>query len=287
MNEPSQRSQALLGRLDPGAARGVEALLHAATARIRRQLVNRVGADLELRHVATDWLPLAYALGRDTAPAAWVTFRLDPSGLAGVVSIQAQLLGALVGQILGEPVTRRGDRALRAPSRFDVGMAVRIGEDVISSIAGMFPAECGATPVMGAGGSSARVAIALSRTAIVGAATWQVGPEDAPIGQLTVVLPSEVTRIVTPRIARRPSESRLGMERVMGFPVVAVAELHRLTLSLSQVRALVPGQLIDLGPVRDIVVRVGDRPTLTGDAGAQNHFRSVRVKNRIDGGTSR
>ncbi len=63
----------------------------------------------------------------------------------------------------------RGDRLLRASSRLDVGRAARTSEDVIGSIAGMFPAECGATPIMGPGGSTSRVAIALPRTAIVGA----------------------------------------------------------------------------------------------------------------------
>jgi hypothetical protein len=39
--------------------------------------------------------------------------------------------------------------------------------------------------------------------------------------------------------------------------------------------------VLDLGPSRDVLIRVGDRPALVGEAGVQGGVRSVRVKGRI------
>ncbi|MEQ1565320.1 MAG: FliM/FliN family flagellar motor switch protein, partial [Myxococcota bacterium] len=66
-------------------------------------------------------------------------------------------------------------------------------------------------------------------------------------------------------------------------PVTVVAELRRVNLPLSQLREVKVGQMLDLGPAKDVVLRVGDRATLVGEAGIQNQARSVRVKARIEG----
>jgi flagellar motor switch protein FliM len=74
---------------------------------------------------------------------------------------------------------------------------------------------------------------------------------------------------------------------VLPLPVTVVAELRRIQVPLAQLREIKPGQLLDLGPARDVVLRVGDRATLVGEAGIQNAARSVRVKSRIEGETPR
>jgi flagellar motor switch protein FliM len=276
----------MLGHLDPGAAIGAEDVFRSAGARIRTQLVNRVGTDLELRPIGTDWVPLAQALGRTTQPSAWTTFRLTPSGLTGVVSVEARLLSWVVGKMLGQPETAMA-APFRPPSRFDLVVVKRLAEDVVGSIVGLFPQGTAETPHMVEVGSTARVSIGLPRTALVGATVYEVGPTEEPAGRITVIVPSEITRTIGPRMPHRPIEARVGMERVMVLPVTAVAELRRINLSLSDLRALKPGQMIELGPVRDVTVRVGDRAALVGEVGVQNHFRSIRVKSRVEGAFSR
>lgn len=142
------------------------------------------------------------------------------------------------------------------------------------------PTPCVRT-ARGGRGRAGRPGSCLSATTpepVTSALASEVGPEAAPTERFTVILPSQVTRIVSPRIPRRPSEGSVGMDRVMGFPVVAVVELHRLALSLAQLRALKPAQLSDLGPVRDSVVRVGDRPTYTGNAREQPSYAQTIPK---------
>ncbi len=279
----SSPKRPLVGHLDAGGVRGIEDLLRAAAARIRTQLVNRIGADIAVRSASTDWLPLAEALARISEGSAWATFRLERAGLTGVVSISHGLLSRLVGQILGQPVDDFTLATPRALSRFDLVIAKRIGQDVASAIAQLFPDHLGETAVMGEVGASSRVAIGLPRTSHIGSTLYEVGPVDDPIGTLTVILPAEITRALTPRPQRRDPESRVGMDRVMVLPVVAVAELGRIKLSLAELRALKAGRMLDLGPARDVVVRVGDKPALIGEAGVQNHFRSVRLKGRVSG----
>jgi flagellar motor switch/type III secretory pathway protein FliN len=133
--------------------------------------------------------------------------------------------------------------------------------------------------------ASAQRGIGLPRTALVGAAQYEIAlpsPEGAQ-GRIVVVLPSEVARMATPkRITRQ--ENRAGIERVMPLPVVAVAEVRRITMSLAQLREIRVGHMLDLGSAKDVVLLVGDRPALIGEAGVQNQMRSVRIRSRAEGG---
>jgi flagellar motor switch protein FliM len=98
-----------------------------------------------------------------------------------------------------------------------------------------------------------------------------------------VILPTSIARIAAPRRASRVIEDRMGIGRVLPLPVTVIAELRRVQIPLSKLQELRPGYLLDLGPTRDVVVRVGERAALVGEAGVQNAARSVRVKGRVDG----
>ena len=284
----------IVGHLDPVATRAVDELFRSAATGIRTRLVNRIGSNLPVRPMETVWVPLSQMKDRIPAGAALASFRL-PSGLVGMVAVEQDLLARLVGQMLGQPpeFAKTADPFFvvmpeRPLSRFDLVIARRVAEDVLGGLIeilgapGMGPAE-----ITGVG-SPSRIVMPVPPTALVGAVTYEIGSAEQPYGAITLVTSSEITRIGAPRaVSRLNGEGKLGIERVLPLPVTAVVELRRLSLPLSRVRSLEVGQLLDLGPVRDVVLRVGDRPALVGEAGSQNQVRSIRVKSRVEGGFTR
>lgn len=283
MNEES--APPLLGHLDPEATPMVEDLLRAAAARIRTHLVNRIGTDLPITTVDTEWAPLASVLGKLASSIAVVACRIEPLGLDMMITLETDTLTRLVGQILGQGANSGWTGAEnRPPSRFELVVARRIGEDVANAVAALLPLEGERRVVIEEVGTSTRVGLSLSRTSFVCATTYELQPPgDAPPGRVTVILPTNITRLAAPRRPARSAEGRMGMGRVLPLPVTVVAELRRVNLPLSQLREVKVGQMLDLGPAKDVVLRVGDRATLVGEAGIQNQARSVRVKARIEG----
>lgn len=278
--EPQQ--SLLLGHLDAGASRLAEDLFRHAANRIRTRLVNRVGMDLPVNFSGTEWTTVGPVMDRLAPTCAFATLRLMPSGLAGWVAVEHGLLSRLVGRILGQPSTTN-DPPSRTPSRFDLVITRRIAEDALGGIGEILPPGAADRVDVLEAATSVR-GPSLPPTALVGTTTYSVGPPDEPLGQLTVVLPSEVIRVAMPRRTTRASEEA-GIDRVLPLPVTLTAELGRVRMSLSALRALKPGDQLDLGPVRDVVLRTGDRPTFTGEAGVANGFRSVKVHARVSPGT--
>lgn len=279
----------LLGHFDPASSRLVEELFQGSASRMRTRLVNRIGTDLPITSRSLEWSQLGPVL--DTLPpgAAIASFRMEPSGLLGLVAIENEVLTRLVGQILGQPkdVAWSGQTD-RAPSRFDLVVARRIAEDVTGGMTEVFPATVCQRVTVNQVGTSSRVGLAIARTAFVGAATFDVRAPGDVTGRFVVAVPSEITRLAAPRRPpRTAADHRTGMERVLPLPVTVVAELRRVFLSLAQLKLLAPGQMLELGPPKDVVIRVGDRPALVGEAGVQNALRSVRVKGRVEGGMLR
>lgn len=270
----------LLGHLDAGASRSTEDLFRHAANRIRTRLVNRVGMDLGVVHAGTEWLTLGPAMERLAAGCAFATLRLQPSGLVGWVAVEHGLLSRLVGRMLGQPTTTQ-DPPSRAPSRFDLVITRRIAEDALGGISETLPpGTADRVEVLEAAANVRNTTLPV--TALVGATTYTVGTaNDEPLGALTVVLPSEVIRVAMPRRTSRPEEA--GIDRVLPLPVTLTAELGRVRTTLSALRALRPGDELDLGPVRDVVLRTGDRPTFTGEAGITSGFRSIRIVARAPG----
>lgn len=273
----------LLGHLDAAASRAAEELFRQAVPRMRTRLVNRVGSDLPVQIDATEWATVGAVVDRLAGSVTFASLRLEPCGLLAWVAVEHSLLARVVGRILGQPADQE-DAVPRPPSRFDLVVTRRLGEDVMGGLAEVLPPSAaervlvlGANTVAGPG---------LPATALVGASSYQVGRPDAPLGRFWILLPSEITRLAQPKRTTRSQDGN-AMERILPLPITAVAELGRLRMSLSEFRNLRVGATLDLGPVRQVVVRVGDRPAFLGDGGLQNGFRSVRVSDRVEGGVLR
>ncbi len=113
------------------------------------------------------------------------------------------------------------------------------------------------------------------------------GRPDDPYGLMVVAIPAQATRDL--RVDRveamtRPSahDRRQDMNRVMPLELELVAEFARIHASLGSLKELKVGDLIQLGRRRDALLRINDRPILTGEPGVQSGFHSVRVIKRID-----
>lgn len=273
----------LLGHLDSDATTTVDDLLRASAPRIRRQLVNRVGMDLPIVSVDSEWSPMSSVVDRMPHAHAVACCRIDPPGMDVLVAIEAELLYRTVGLVLGAtPANATPTEPGRLPSRFDLVIARRITEDVLNGIVAGLPGEEDRKVLIDEVGTSLRMGLGLSRSAFVCAATFELQTPDRSVGRITVVLPSSIARIGVPKKAARAHEGRVGMGRVLPLTVTLVAELRRLSVPLSKLHQVQPGQILDLGPAKDVVVRVGDRPTLLGEAGIQNTMRSVKVKGRVN-----
>jgi flagellar motor switch protein FliM len=273
---------ALLGHLDSDATTMVDDLLRASSPRIRRHLVNRVGMDLPILSVDSEWAPMSSVLDRMPQAHAVASCRIDPPGMDVLVAIEADLLYRVVGLVLGAaPANATPSGPARSPSRFDLVIARRITEDVLNGIISGLPGEEERKVLIDEIGTSTRMGLGLSRSAFVCAATYEIETPDRSVGRITVVLPSSIARIGVPKKSARAHEGKVGMGRVFPLSVTMVAELRRVSLPLSKLHNLQPGQVLDLGPAKDVVLRVGEKPTLVAEGGIQNTMRSVRVKGRI------
>lgn len=285
MSDPSAATTpALLGHLDSDATTMVDDLLRASSPRIRRQLVNRVGMDLPIVSVDSEWAPMSSVLDRMPQAHAVASCRIDPPGMDVLVAIEADLLYRLVGLVLGaSPTNATPSGPGRVPSRFDLVIARRVTEDVLNGIVAGIPGEGEdeRKVLIDEVGTSTRMGLGLSRSAFVCAATFEIEAPDRSVGRITVVLPSSIARIGVPKKSARAHEGRVGMGRVLPLSVTLVAELRRLAVPLARLHQLQPGQVLDLGPAKDVVLRIGDRSTLVGEAGIQNTMRSVKIKARV------
>ncbi|MEZ4235194.1 MAG: hypothetical protein R3F59_03330 [Myxococcota bacterium] len=200
----------MLGHHDPVAGRMVEELFRSAASRVRTRLVNRLGTDVPVGPVALEWTQLGQVLQRFTAGMAVCTFQVAPSELTGIVAVEPELLARLVGQILGQSVEQAGNASgERLPSRFDLVVARRIAEDVLSAVIELMPPAVGNKVEVGPAGSPARVSPSLPRTALVGAVSYEMTAPGGLQGRIFVVLPSDITRLAAPqRTARGGTDLR-------------------------------------------------------------------------------
>ncbi len=282
-------AQSLLARVDRDVICHVEDLFQRAAARLRTRLVNRCGSDVPVRFCAVEPGSLGDVFdrirGQTGAAAAQVLF--TPSDLQGFILLEAPLVHRLIGMLLGEtPESMGSGRVNRPLSRFDLSLAGIVCEEIVGSLVATVAMTTPVTARVENVVANPRTAQSLPRSTIVVDITLDVGPPDAPFGLCNVVLPVQATGVLWPeRDQRRRHEAETeGLGRIMPARVEVVAELARTTLTLGEMRALQPGSTLDLGPVRDVLVRVGDRTAVLGEAGEADGVRSVRVVKLVERG---
>jgi flagellar motor switch protein FliM len=272
--------EALLQRVDPNDLATVRDWLDAAAPELRNLLVKRCGKDTPVHIDPAQSVRLEEVLHRSTVTAC--PFHNEPTGLRGLVLLETSLVCAVVGRFLGDS---SDEPPIERPlTRIDLRMGQRLCEDVIRALQSSCAMED--VPVLRPGRISAnpRTVQALPQARNVIDASFVIGEPDMPLGRIWVVLPPQGAGILWPQRHPRPNvrtHPAMGMQRVMPLPLPVVAELARATIPLARLQKLQVGDMLELGPMHNVTLRVGERPTMLAEPGESDGVRSVRIRRRL------
>lgn len=261
-------------------------LMDAAILRLKTALVKRCGGDVPVRLDFPDVRQLKELLqpADELAIGAAAPFTLSAGSLRGLVILDVPLVQRFVGLFLGEPSEGgNADQADRRLTQLDLQMAHWICDDIVQSIV----SACKVTKMTVTVGdihTNPRSVTALPQSPAVVEVEMELGPVENPFGRATVVLPAQASGVLWPE-RRRPIVKRAprtpDVERVKNLTVPVVAEVVRRSVDLGHLQDLGVGDVIELGSLRDVKIRVGGQATLQGEAGDQEGMRCVRITKRL------
>lgn len=287
MNEDRQ-SNSLMAQVDRGVLGIIQEVFRASARRIRNRMVNRTNSNLAVRFGAVEISHLGRVLERIQTQdgGAFATFRFGEQGLPGLMVVQGPLLYRMVGIMLGEDLTKEVPLYHWRPlTRVDLQIARRLCVEVLGGIQEAIQMDPVPQLTLETISDNPRVRLPLPQGSTVVEVSLDFGPPDQPFGLMSIIVPGQSAGVLWPDHLNRPSApvatDPAGFDRVMPVPVTVVAELARVKMSLSKVQDLRPGALIDLGFLREVMMRVGDRPLLAAEAGESDGLRSVRITRRL------
>ncbi len=272
-------------RVDREVLVHVEHLFRNAATRLRTQLLNRCGRDVPVRVASVDTARIGEVFERSKGVgSATSSIRVTPSDLQGFVLMDYPLAHRLIGMMLGDDGKCADSRPNRTMTRFDLKMVGAVAGDVIASVIEAVTMPGTVNACVENVVANPRAALTLPRSTAMIEVTLDFGPAASPFGLVSVLLPQYATGVLWPdRDLRRPREpDQTSMGRVMPLRVDVVAELARTTLNLGDVRKLVPGSLIELGPVGEVTVRIRGRAALLAQPGERDGVRSVKIVRRLE-----
>lgn len=259
--------------------------LTTAIERMRARIMSRSGSDVRLRvsdvRIATCEELLETPEVLDAA--LWAPCGYE--GATGFCAIEAQLLDQLVGWLFGDAgAVGRPAGARRAPTSVEIGVGDRLCDELYRGIERHWPTAPAPTFERRPATASRHCVAEIPRTAAMMAATVTFGSEASPVGCLTVALPVQVLRGVSPSpaaVQRRVQPARTAdYERLMGVEMEVVVELTRIRTPLRALEALEVGQELPLGLLRDARALVNGRASFIGEAGETAGHRSFRIRQR-------
>lgn len=259
-------------------------LVDATVLRLKVALVKRCGGDVLVRPEAPSVKQLRELLRPvdELAIGAAAPFTLSAQNLRGLVILDVPLVQRLVGLFLGEDPSADAAPEPRRLTQLDLQMARSICNDIVQSLI----SACTVMPltaVVGDVHSNPRSVTSLPQSPAVVEIDMELGPEEGPYGRAQLVLPAQAAGVLWPERQAKPKKKKRkrSMKRVSEVAVPVVAELVRRKMTLADVRELQVGDLIELGSMHDVTVRLGGRPSLEGEAGHQQGLRCVRIKRRL------
>jgi len=273
--------EALLQKVDPTDLSTVEDWLDAAVPELRNRLVKRMGEDVPVHIDPAESKRLSEVLTRSSVVAC--PFRAEPSGLRGLVLVESALVCMVVGRFLGDrnmfPETER------PLTRIDLKMGQHLCNDLLLALEAACAMDDAPHLVPGRIAANPRTVQELPQARNVIDVSASIGQADDPFGRVWLVLPPQGAGVLWPR--RGPTRNvrlhpAVGLSRVMPVPLPVVAELARTKMPLSDLRRLKVGDMLPLGSVREVTLRVGDRPALHAEPGEADGMRSVRITGRAN-----
>jgi flagellar motor switch protein FliM len=267
----------------------VEDFFHAIALRIRARLVNRSAADIEVRVAGVEVKPLGAVLedSEYRENAVYGLMRFTPPGLPGLIVLQGTLLSKIVGAMLGEYMDDEADPpVVRALTAVEQQIAVRVCNDVVSELKDAWPVADVPRIEVDRPATSGRVVAGAVRSVSVFSATLDFGPPTNPYGLLSCNVPVQVFRNMgAPSVIEQEpqAERSVDLSRVMPLEVEMVAELAKINMSVTQLRALEVGDTLDVGPVRTATLKINGMPVMEGKPGEVGGHRSVQILRRLKG----
>lgn len=283
MDNERGQATALLAKVDSGIVGHVQDLFRNVARSIRTHLVNRAGVDIPLRMAMVELGSLGAVLDRlqNQEGGVFARFVVGPTDHTGLLVIQGPVLSRLVGLFLGEqPDSSQALYRWRPLTRLDLRIARRLCEDILEGFADATPSGVRTLTRLELVSANPRLPLPLERSTTVIEAALDFGPPEDPYGLVTMVIPAQIASYYWPKgPTKAKGEGQVaGMDRVMDVPVSVVAELTRVRMAMGKVRALRPGDLVELGVVRHTELKVGNRTVMLAEPGEQDGYRSVRIK---------
>ena len=110
------------------------------------------------------------------------------------------------------------------------------------------------------------------------AATVDIGPITSPYGLMSLALPSQLfERALGSSLAPMPDDSEPSFDNLLDVQVDLVAELDRIPMSVSELRSIDVGSVLDVTRVDEVNVRVNGKEAFRGTFGSNGDMRAVQI----------
>jgi len=264
----------------------VEDFFRLVAHRVRARLVNRSSVDIPVRVAGVEVKPLSMVLDDNEyrEGSIYSVLRFNPLGLPGMIVLQGTLLGRIVGTMLGEDPdeeTRMG--GVKALTPVEQKIAHRVCGDLVSEMHDCWPL----TPVprmeTDSPASSPRSITSNVRNTEVFAATLDFGPPTNPYGLLCCAVPVHAFRALAgPMVIEKERDPpSVDLTPLMPVEVEMVAQMAKLELTVSALRALAVGDTLDVGSLRSVLIKVNGKTLFEGRPGEVDGHRSVQIQRRL------
>ncbi len=110
------------------------------------------------------------------------------------------------------------------------------------------------------------------------AATVDIGPITSPYGLMSLALPSQLfERALGSSLAPLPDDSEPSFDNLLDVQVDLVAELERIPMSVSELRSIDVGSVLDVIRVDEVNVRINGKEAFKGTFGSSGDVRAVQI----------
>lgn len=269
-----------------------EAFFQNIAARLRSRMVNRSATDIPIRTSGAEVRMLGEVMDDDIYAKNGIhgSIWVGSARMPGLILMQHDLLSRLIAVLLGQSIGELGvPTQFRSLTPVEKRIATRLCTELLEETSACWPERPAPRLQFGGLSVSAQALEPSLSTVPVYSVTMEFGPEDATLGLLTLSLPVlslnslSSTIQADPDSSNRKSKAASGLESVMPVEVELSAELTQLQLTVNQLRDLAVGNVLDLGSMRDVVVRVNGLPMFEGQAGTSMGMRSVKILRRYRG----
>lgn len=266
-----------------------EAFFQSIAARLRARMVNRSATDIPIRTSGVEVRSLGEVFQDPEYSEGGVhgTLWVGTARMPGAILLQHSLLSRLISVLLGQSLDDvDAPTQFRSLSPVERRIATRLCGELVTEAVASWPER--PAPRVQFGGLAASVnGMDPSITTVpVYSATFDFGPVDAPLGLLTLALPlhalgSLAAVIQEDEEEEPPPRRRRGLEVVMPVEVELVVELTQLSLTVATLRSMAAGDVVELGVMREALVKVNGLPMFEGEAGIANGVRCVKINRRV------